>query len=123
MSAQLRFCPDCSNLLSPSENRSERRLYFKCRSCPFEEADSWNPVVHRHDVHFRQKEQLRINPDVVHDPTLSRTNVYDCDRCGGHDAVFWQLPESQIEDAMGLIFVCVSCGNWRIESGPQISSS
>ncbi|KAF4698709.1 DNA-directed RNA polymerase II subunit RPB9, partial [Perkinsus olseni] len=65
-------------------------------------------VVFRNDVSYHHKEALMIRSDVIHDPTLSRTTEYTCNNCPNHEAVFWQLPESQQTNAMALIFVLLS---------------
>ena len=117
MSALVKFCPNCSNLLTPAESKMRlNTLVYKCRSCPHEEAVAESDtVVYRRDVHYREKEKLMINKDVIHDPTLSRTQDYVCAKCDGTEAVYWQLPESQMDDAMGLVYVCVNCGTWRVQ--------
>ncbi len=128
MSAILKFCPDCNNLLTPKEERvkgvsGSHFLVYTCRSCPHVERADMEAledlIVYRRDVHFTQKEKLMIRPDVIHDPTLSRTEVFECHHCPSNVAVFWQLPESQQEDAMALIFVCTGCKNWRLEGKKQ----
>ena len=87
-----------------------------CRSCPHEQEGAEDEsVVYRRDIHTTQREKLIVPPDVVHDPTLSRTDHYECRNCPNRSAVFWQLPEAQQEDAMSLIFVCTACKIWRLE--------
>jgi len=71
--------------------------------------------VHRRDVSFTYREKTKIRPDVIHDPTLSRTFDYHCNMCPNTEAVFWQLPESQQDDALALMFVCTGCGTARKE--------
>ncbi|EER15118.1 DNA-directed RNA polymerase II subunit RPB9 [Perkinsus olseni] len=126
MSAQLKFCPECNNLLYPRENKREVALEYACRTCPYvqrvvskdDELENINAddlVVFRNDVSYHHKEALMIRSDVIHDPTLSRTTEYTCNNCPNHEAVFWQLPESQQTNAMALIFVCTACTAWRIE--------
>lgn len=119
MAVTLKFCPHCNNILQPTEDRKSQTLHFACRSCPHTEAatpeDSADAIVHQRDVRLKSKENLTITPEVIHDPTLSRTVNYDCHNCSAHEAVFWQLPEGLQEDAMALIFVCVGCGAWRQE--------
>ena len=119
MVVTLKFCPNCNNILQPTENRQTKALVFTCRSCPHSEAarldDPADSIVHQRDVRFKSKESLTITQDVIHDPTLSRTFNYDCHACPAKEAVFWQLPEGLQEDAMALVFVCVGCGAWRQE--------
>ncbi len=119
MSVRIRFCPDCNNILEHKENLRLRKLTYVCRTCNYiEKVDQNDPndmTVFRRDVSFQYREQVKIRPDVIHDPTLSRTNQYDCQNCHGNEAVFWQLPESQQDDALALMFVCTSCGQARKE--------
>ncbi|KAF4742072.1 DNA-directed RNA polymerase II subunit RPB9 [Perkinsus olseni] len=89
------------------------------RTCPYvqrvvskdDELENINAddlVVFRNDVSYHHKEALMIRSDVIHDPTLSRTTEYTCNNCPNHEAVFWQLPESQQTNATALIFVCTA---------------
>merc|ERR1719436_1277778 len=71
--------------------------------------------IFRHDVLFVAKENIIVQPDVIHDPTLSRIYDYDCHVCGHHEAVFYKLSETIVSDAMAIIFVCCGCSNWRTE--------
>ena len=115
MSAAVKFCPGCNNLLNPKETKDA--LTYVCRSCSYGEkaTNAAELVVHRRDVHHLQKEKLHVPADVIHDPTLSRTENFRCEHCPNSAAVFWQLPEAQQEDAMALIFVCTACCQWRLE--------
>jgi DNA-directed RNA polymerase II subunit RPB9 len=101
-------------MLSPVENMQAAMLVYKCRSCPYAE-QSVEAVVYRHDVHFREKEKLQINSDVIHDPTLSRTQNFHCSRCLNNEAVFWQLSEKIVDDRMGMVYVCTGCGDYKLE--------
>jgi DNA-directed RNA polymerase II subunit RPB9 len=119
MSVRLRFCPDCNNILEHRENPKRRVLQYACRTCSYvencDQASADDMCVHRRDVSFTYREKLRIPPDVIHDPTLSRTFEYHCQKCPNTEAVFWQLPESQQDDSLALMFVCCGCGTSRKE--------
>merc|ERR1712150_117252 len=69
----------------------------------------------RRDVLFVAKESIRIEPSVIHDPTLPRDYEYDCHACSNNEAVFYRLPESVVSDAMAIVFVCCKCASWRTE--------
>merc|ERR1719378_58971 len=71
--------------------------------------------VFRHDVLFVAKESIIVEPDVIHDPTLSRVYDFNCHVCGNNEAVFYRLDETIVSDAMAIIFVCCQCSNWRTE--------
>lgn len=119
MSVRIRFCPDCSNILEHRENVRKRVLQYACRTCNYVESCDQTSAddlcVYRRDVSYTYRESIRIPPDVIHDPTLSRTFEYHCQNCPNTEAVFWQLPESHQSDALALIFVCTGCGTARTE--------
>lgn len=119
MSVRIRFCPDCSNILEHRQNFKRKSLQYACRTCNHVEncnqTNEDDMCVYRRDVSFTYREQLKIRPDVIHDPTLSRTFEYQCKVCPNTEAVFWQLPESQQDDALALMFVCTGCGTARKE--------
>jgi len=74
-----------------------------------------NMCLFRHDVLYVAKESIRIEPSVIHDPTLARDYDYFCHACGHNEAVFYRLAESIVSDAMAIVFVCVKCTSWRTE--------
>lgn len=118
MSGLLRFCPECNNLLYPTEDKQAKELHFACRQCEYVEASGGTDedcCVFRHDVTYVAREAIIVNPAVTKDPTLGRDYSYECDYCDSKEAVFYQLPEKQSSDAMTLVFVCCSCGAWREE--------
>ncbi|CAH8429590.1 unnamed protein product [Schistosoma mattheei] len=49
-----------------------------------------------------------IVPDVVHDPTLPRTEDHICRRCGKQEAVFFQSQTLKAEENMRLYYVCTN---------------
>merc|ERR1719313_2066499 len=74
-----------------------------------------NMCLFRHDVLYVAKESIRVEPSVIHDPTLARDYDYFCHACGHNEAVFYRLPESIVSDAMAIVFVCTKCTSWRTE--------
>merc|ERR1712113_860131 len=125
----LRFCKTCNNSNWMMGKNEMTELVYKCKVCglieviPFqdEEEDGRRKhkmeelCIYRHDVLYVAKESIIVNPDVIHDPTLSRVYDYNCHVCHHSEAVFYRLPESIISDAMAIIFVCCNCTNWRTE--------
>ena len=98
MSGILRFCPECNNILYPSEDKAAKQLHFACRQCEYSEESAGNDedqCVFRHDVTYVAREQIIVNPAVTKDPTLGRDYQYECDYCDSKEAVFYQLPEKQ----------------------------
>mmetsp|Transcript_49250 Transcript_49250/g.107133 ORF Transcript_49250/g.107133 Transcript_49250/m.107133 type:complete len:145 (+) Transcript_49250:153-587(+) len=126
--ASLRFCPVCNNSNWMMGKNEIMELVFKCRVCNKVETISMQDedaggepkkfedlCILRHDVLYVAKESIIVQPDVIHDPTLSRVYDYDCHVCGNDEAVFYRLSEAIISDAMAIIFVCCKCSNWRTE--------
>merc|ERR1719277_347138 len=110
-------------------------LVFRCKVCGYleeidmtEEEDAEEPkkledlCVYRHDVLFVAKEAIIVQPDIIYDPTLSRTYDYKCHVCESKEAVFYRLSEAIVSDAMAVIFVCCGCSNWRTE-GKEVQYS
>lgn len=113
----------------------KNELVFRCKVCTYtlevdmqEDEDAEEPKKHedlcvfRHDVLFVAKESIIVQPDIIYDPTLSRTYDYNCHVCGGKEAVFYRLSETIVSDAMAIIFVCCACSNWRTE-GKEVQYS
>jgi len=116
------FCPDCNNALMPNEDKTTRRLVYRCRICTFSrDADPSDPgelCVHRRDVTLKTKEDIIVNPNVIFDPSLAHSyDAFKCEEgeCDGKEAVFFRVAEIIADDCMALIFVCTTCGAWRKE--------
>ncbi|OII76475.1 DNA-directed RNA polymerase II subunit RPB9 [Cryptosporidium andersoni] len=116
MERNIRFCPDCNNILCPRENTETRRLFYTCRNCDYYNfADPENPeenVVNCLMYQYEGKEDILVTKGLHQDPTLGRTDEWNCRGCGHNVAVFFQLPERVCSESMTLVFVCVNCGEW-----------
>lgn len=135
--ATLKFCPKCNNSNWRMGKNERLELVYTCKVCGYiegipldededmdatqEERDrllnerKMNMCLFRHDVLYVAKESIRIEPSVIHDPTLARDYDYYCHACGHNEAVFYRLAESIVSDAMAIVFVCVRCTSWRTE--------
>ena len=108
----LRFCKNCNNLMSPRESKAKRQLIFVCKSCGSEE-DSRSTkgnqnVIYRNNLKASVVTKLEsVDPAVIFDPTLPRTNKIKCLKCGESEAVFFQA-DSGKESSMNLVFVCTN---------------
>mmetsp|Transcript_35708 Transcript_35708/g.96910 ORF Transcript_35708/g.96910 Transcript_35708/m.96910 type:complete len:142 (-) Transcript_35708:162-587(-) len=118
----LRFCPTCNNSNWMMGKNEEMALVFKCKVCGHteiakmeEDEKNEDLCLFRHDVLFVAKENIIVQNDVIHDPTLSRIYDYNCHVCNFNEAVFYKLSETIVSDAMAIIFVCCRCSNWRTE--------
>ncbi|VEL38060.1 unnamed protein product [Protopolystoma xenopodis] len=101
------FCNECNNMLYPKEDRNIKKLLYSCRNCDFsQEAD--NPCVYVNRLEQEVDELALIVPDVVHDPTLPRTDDHICRKCGNPEAVFFQSQTLRAEENMRLYYVCTN---------------
>jgi len=61
------------------------------------------------------RERTVVTTDLAYDPTLPRSNEYECPKCGERNVIYFQASRS--EDAgMELFFCCQEC-SWRWKSG------
>ncbi|KAG5442181.1 hypothetical protein CRM22_011140 [Opisthorchis felineus] len=101
------FCSECNNMLYPKEDKRNKRLNYACRNCDYtQEAD--NPCVYINKLEQEVDELALIVPDVVHDPTLPRTEDHKCRNCGKQEAVFFQSQTLKAEENMRLYYVCTN---------------
>ncbi|KAJ1960663.1 DNA-directed RNA polymerase II core subunit rpb9 [Dipsacomyces acuminosporus] len=103
--ASFRFCPDCSNMLYPREDRVRRQLMFACRNCDHQE-EAENNCVYRHEVIHIPSEQTMVITDLSSDPTLPRTNQIPCPKCQYEEAVYFQSQSRHPDTRMTLYYVC-----------------
>ncbi|KAJ1645304.1 DNA-directed RNA polymerase II subunit RPB9 [Coemansia erecta] len=101
----INFCPDCSNILYPCEDKANRVLLFACRNCDHKEESS-NNCVYRHEVTHIPSEQTMVVKNLSSDPTLPRTTAVYCPRCSKKEAVFFQSQSRHPDTRMTLYYVC-----------------
>ncbi|EUB55681.1 DNA-directed RNA polymerase II subunit RPB9 [Echinococcus granulosus] len=101
------FCSECNNMLYPKEDKRHKRLMYACRNCEFmQPAD--NPCIYVNRLEQAIDELALIVPDVVHDPTLPRTEEHQCPKCKKQEAVFFQSQTVRAEENMRLYYVCTN---------------
>ncbi|QDZ23708.1 subunit 9 of DNA-directed RNA polymerase [Chloropicon primus] len=105
----MQFCPNCSNILHPKEDRDEKLLKYHCRNCPHVEL-AQTGLIYRHEVQHSLSEKTAVISDVTSDPTLPRTKDVECPFCKNGEAVFFQSTSRDDAEAMTLYFVCTKCG-------------
>ncbi|XP_038719660.1 DNA-directed RNA polymerases II, IV and V subunit 9A-like [Tripterygium wilfordii] len=109
-----KFCPDCSNILYPKEDRKQRILLYACRNCDHQEvADNFR--VYRNQVQHSTGELTQELLEAAADPTLPRTKSVRCLECNHGEAVFLNA-KSRGDDGFTLFYVCgnPNCGyRWR----------
>uniref|UniRef100_A0A6M2E4E0 DNA-directed RNA polymerase subunit n=1 Tax=Amblyomma tuberculatum TaxID=48802 RepID=A0A6M2E4E0_9ACAR len=103
----IKFCQECNNMLYPKEDKENRVLLYACRNCDYQqEAD--NNCIYVNKITHEVDELTQIVSDVVHDPTLPRTEDHTCPKCGHREAVFFQAQSRRAEDEMRLYYVCTN---------------
>ncbi|XP_070377237.1 DNA-directed RNA polymerase II subunit RPB9 isoform X1 [Dermacentor albipictus] len=92
----IKFCQECNNMLYPKEDKENRVLLYACRNCDYQqEAD--NNCIYVNKITHEVDELTQIVSDVVHDPTLPRTEDHTCPKCGHREAVFFQAQSRRAE--------------------------
>uniref|UniRef100_A0A915LYG5 TFIIS-type domain-containing protein n=1 Tax=Meloidogyne javanica TaxID=6303 RepID=A0A915LYG5_MELJA len=99
----IKFCPECNNMLYPRENKEFRRLMYVCRNCEHSQIAD-NPCIYVNRLTHEVDELTQIVADVVHDPTLPRTEEHECPKCAKREAVFFQAQSRRAEEEMRLYF-------------------
>jgi DNA-directed RNA polymerase subunit M/transcription elongation factor TFIIS len=66
-----KFCPECSNMLYPKEDKDARRLMYTCRTCQHSEEATSN-CIYRNTLRNTVGETAGVTQDVASDPTVSR---------------------------------------------------
>lgn len=104
----IKFCQECNNMLYPKEDKENRVLLYACRNCDYQqEAD--NNCIYVNKITHEVDELTQIVSDVVHDPTLPRTEDHTCPKCGHREAVFFQAQSRRAEE-LGCATVTELCG-------------
>ena len=105
----IRFCEDCGNMLTPTENINKEKLRYICNMCKSpgieKENSKENNIVYRNEVKLGQTE-VKINTSIINDPTYARTFELHCPKCNYNEAICFQNPN--INDA-GMKFIYVCC--------------
>mmetsp|Transcript_36208 Transcript_36208/g.31947 ORF Transcript_36208/g.31947 Transcript_36208/m.31947 type:complete len:119 (-) Transcript_36208:56-412(-) len=109
----MNFCDECNNLMFPVEDRSNKKLMFKCKHCSNKITVRKNQKEYCvYQNYVNQDEETNIdavvNPDVIMDPTLPRTRDYQCPKCQCQEAVFFSAQSKNPDEAMSLVFVCTN---------------
>ncbi|VDO22293.1 unnamed protein product [Brugia timori] len=97
----IKFCPECNNMLYPKEDKENRQLLYACRNCDHKQL-SENPCIYVNKLMHEVDELTQIVADVVHDPTLPKTEDHPCPMCRGREAVFFQAQSRRAENLVML---------------------
>uniref|UniRef100_A0A1I7T2N8 DNA-directed RNA polymerase subunit n=1 Tax=Caenorhabditis tropicalis TaxID=1561998 RepID=A0A1I7T2N8_9PELO len=104
----IKFCPECNNMLYPREDKESRVLMYSCRNCEHREVAA-NPCIYVNKLVHEIDELTQIVTDIVHDPTLPKTEEHPCPMCHKSKAVFFQAQTKKAEEEMRLYYVCSHC--------------
>uniref|UniRef100_A0A0M3K2E3 Ragulator complex protein LAMTOR2 homolog n=1 Tax=Anisakis simplex TaxID=6269 RepID=A0A0M3K2E3_ANISI len=99
----IKFCPECNNMLYPKEDKENRQLLYACRNCDHKQV-SENPCIYVNKLMHEIDELTQIVADVIHDPTLPKTEDHPCPSCGYREAVFFQAQSRRAE--VGAVISC-----------------
>lgn len=69
MPVDILFCPECSNMLYPKEDKSARKLMYQCRTCQHTQEASSN-CVYRNILKSQAGDTAGVTQDVALDPTV-----------------------------------------------------
>ncbi|VDO26128.1 unnamed protein product [Onchocerca flexuosa] len=86
-------------MLYPKEDKENRQLLYACRNCDHKQL-SENPCIYVNKLMHEVDELTQIVADVVHDPTLPKTEDHPCPMCQGREAVFFQAQSRRAEIVM-----------------------
>ncbi|KAI3422378.1 DNA-directed RNA polymerase II subunit RPB9 [Globodera pallida] len=103
----IKFCPECNNMLYPREDKQIRRLMYVCRNCEHSEPAE-NPCIYVNKLTHEVDELTQIVADVIHDPTLPKTEEHPCPKCKHLESVFFQAQSRRAEEEMRLYYVCTN---------------
>ncbi|KAJ3452980.1 DNA-directed RNA polymerase ii subunit rpb9 [Anaeramoeba flamelloides] len=103
----MEFCPECSNMLYPYENRQQKKLWLCCRNCEFSKQSQTSRVYF--NLITGSLEENKAPHNVTTDPTLPRTKDMECPQCHSKVSVFFQAPSNKGKETMGLHFQCIKC--------------
>ncbi|CAI2355289.1 unnamed protein product [Caenorhabditis sp. 36 PRJEB53466] len=101
----IKFCPECNNMLYPREDKEARVLMYACRNCEHREV-AVNPCIYVNKLVHEIDELTQIIGDIIHDPTLPKTEEHSCPKCHRKKAVFFQAQTKKAEEEMRLYYVC-----------------
>lgn len=96
MPVSILFCPECSNMLYPKEDKDARRLMYQCRTCQHTEEATSN-CVYRNILKNVAGDTAGVTQDITHDPTV-----------GDHPTTTDPPPSPSV--APSALLICGCCG-------------
>ncbi|PAV82946.1 hypothetical protein WR25_17709 [Diploscapter pachys] len=86
-------------MLYPKEDKEHRQLLYACRNCDHKQVSD-NPCIYVNKLMHEVDELTQIVADVIHDPTLPKTEDHPCKKCGHGLAVFFQAQSRRAEQML-----------------------
>lgn len=106
MPVDILFCPECSNMLYPKEDKEARKLMYQCRTCQHTQEATSN-CVYRNILKNLAGDTAGVTQDVAMDPTV-----------GAHDSTgpstdpnssYFQAHALAMCGCCGQIIMCSDC--------------
>lgn len=146
MPVDILFCPECSNMLYPKEDKSARKLMYQCRTCQHTQEATSN-CVYRNILKSQAGDTAGVTQDVALDPTVGAPScetttpstglpppavlamcgccgqVIMCSVCDAHPAYF-PAHERAGAGGIGIDYAAFSSGGYQVEQlGPMLPTS
>lgn len=99
-----KFCPECSNMLYPKEDKDARRLMYTCRTCQHTEEATTN-CIYRNVLRNTVGETAGVTQDVASDPTVGDAPPTSPTSCSSS-----KNPALVICGCCGQVIMCSDCG-------------
>ncbi|KAL1877472.1 hypothetical protein Daus18300_002459 [Diaporthe australafricana] len=99
-----KFCPECSNMLYPKEDKDARRLMYTCRTCQHTEEATTN-CIYRNVLRNTVGETAGVTQDVASDPTVGDAPLTSLSSCSSS-----KNSALAICGCCGQVIMCSDCG-------------
>ena len=114
-------------MLSPKLSEETNELEFQCKICEYKEkvqdpTEISSALIYRKDLKGGLDMEM-VDPQLVNDPTMSRTQNEACLKCGQKNAIYYNAAD-HLDKRLKLIFICAAkghdgqpCGFWWDNTG------
>ncbi|KAJ4424695.1 hypothetical protein N0V82_000623 [Gnomoniopsis sp. IMI 355080] len=111
MPVSILFCPECSNMLYPKEDKDARRLMYQCRTCQHTEEATSN-CVYRNILKNQAGDTAGVTQDVTHDPTVGDPSTSATSTCTTNNPPDPSSAPSPLVicGCCGQVIMCSDCG-------------
>lgn len=110
MPVSILFCPECSNMLYPKEDKDARRLMYQCRTCQHTEEATSN-CVYRNILKNQAGDTAGVTQDVALDPTVGDPSTSATSTCTANNPSSSSAPSALVIcGCCGQVIMCSDCG-------------